>query len=49
MAFSKFEADLKRRATRTVTELWEAIGEATDVFTSAECENYFAAAGYDSV
>ena len=49
MAFSKFEADLKRRATRTVTELWEAIGKATDVFTSAECENYFAAAGYDSV
>ena len=26
MAFSKFKADLKRRAARTVTELWEAIG-----------------------
>ena len=26
MAFSKFKADLKRRAARTVTELWEARG-----------------------
>ena len=33
MAFSKFKADLKRRATRTVNELWEAIGHATDIFT----------------
>ena len=49
MAFSKFKADLKRRAARTVTELWDAIGHATDVFTPAECENYFAAAGYDRV
>ena len=49
MAFSKFKADLKRRAARTVTELWEAIGHATDIFTLAECQNYFAAAGYDRV
>ena len=49
MAFSKFKADLKRRAARTVTELWEAIGHATDIFTPAECQNYFAAAGYDRV
>ena len=47
MAFSKFMANLKRRAARTVTELWEAIAQATDIFTSAECQNYFAAAGYD--
>ena len=47
MAFSKFKADLKRRAARTVTELWDAIGHATDIFTPAECQNYFAAAGYD--
>ena len=38
MAFSKFKADLKRRAARTVTELWEAIGHATDIFTPAECQ-----------
>ena len=49
MAFSKFEAYLKRRAARTVTELWEAIGHATDIFTPTECQNYFAAAGYDRV
>ena len=49
MAFSKFKADLKRRAARTVTELWESIGHATDIFTPAECQNYFAAAGYDRV
>ena len=47
MAFSKFKADLKRRAARTIPELWEAIGQATDIFTPPECENYFAAAGYD--
>ena len=49
MAFSKFKADLKRRAARTVTELWDAIGHATDIFTPAECQNHFAAAGYDRV
>ena len=49
MAFSKFKADLKRRAARTVTVLWEAISHATDIFTPAECENYFTAVGYDCV
>ena len=49
MAFSKLKAHLKQRAARTVPELWEAIGEATDNFTPAECQNYFAAAGYDRV
>ena len=49
MAFSKLKASLKRRAARTVDELWEAIGEASDNFTPTECQNYFAAAGYDHV
>ena len=49
MTFSKLKASLKRRATRTVNELWDAIGEATDTFTPAECQNYFAAAGYGRV
>ena len=49
MAFSKLKAYLKRRAARSVNELWETIGEATDTFTPAECQNYFAAAGYDRV
>ena len=47
MAFSKFKAYLKRRATRSVAELREAIGQATDNFTPAECQSDFAAAGYD--
>ena len=49
MAFSKLKAYLKRRAARTLDELWDAIGEATDDFTPTECQNYFAAAGYDHV
>ena len=44
MTFSKFKAYLKCRAARTVTELWEVIGQATDIFTPAECQNYFVAA-----
>ena len=48
-AFSKLKASLKQRAARTLNELWEAIGQATDNFSPAECQNCFAAAGYDRV
>lgn len=47
MAFSKLKAFLKKTAARTKQELWEAIGCGIDAFTAIECENYFAAAGYD--
>ncbi len=47
MAFSKFKAFLKKTAARTVDDLWNAIAEAIELFTPTECENYFAAAGYD--
>jgi len=47
MAFSKLKAFLKKTAARTKQELWEAIGRGIDTFTPTECENYFAAAGYD--
>ncbi len=47
MAFSKFKAFLKKMAARTVDDLWSAIAEAINLFTPAECQNYFAAAGYD--
>jgi hypothetical protein len=30
-------------------ELWDAVGDAIDQFTPAECRNYFAAAGYDAI
>ena len=49
MAFSKLKTYLKRRAARIVNELWDAIGEATDNSSPAECRYYFAAAGYDRV
>ena len=47
MAFSKFKAFLKRAAARTINDLWDAIANALDIFTPAECRNYFTAAGYE--
>lgn len=47
MAFSKLKSFLKKTAARTKDDLWEAIGRGTDLFTPAECQNYFAAAGYN--
>lgn len=47
MAFSKLKAILRKAAARTITELWDVIGKATDQFKPNECKNYFAAAGYD--
>lgn len=47
MAFSKLKALLKKAAARTKDDLWDAIAEAIETFTPIECENYFAAAGYD--
>ena len=37
----------KRSAARTVDDLWDAIARGIDTFTPTECQNYFAAAGYD--
>lgn len=47
MVFSKFKSLLKKTAARTVDGLWNAIAEAIETFSPTECENYFAAAGYD--
>ena len=47
MAFSKLKALLRKAAARTRDELWDAIASAIDAFTPTQCENYFAAAGYD--
>ena len=47
MAFSKLKAFLKMIAARTVDDLWDAIAAGIEIFTPTECENYFAAAGYD--
>jgi hypothetical protein len=40
-------APLRTAAERTVAGLWAAIGRCLDRFTSHECANYFAAAGYE--
>jgi transposase len=46
-AFTKLKAVLRKAAARTVEGLWNTIGRIVGTFTSAECANYFAAAGYD--
>jgi hypothetical protein len=40
-------ARLRKAAARTVDDLWETIAQAIDAFTPQECQNFFAAAGYD--
>ena len=47
MAFSKLKAFLRKTAARTVADPWYAIALGIETFTPKECENYFAAAGYD--
>ena len=48
MAFAKLKALLRKAAERTVDGLWNTIGRLVDLFTPQECDNYFAAAGYDA-
>ena len=48
MAFAKLKALLRAAAARTIPDLWDALKNALDAFTSNECRNYFAAAGYDA-
>jgi len=45
-AFAKLTALLRKAAKRTIDALWTAIGPIIDLFTPAECQNHFAAAGY---
>ena len=46
-AFAKLKAWLRKAAARTKDALWQAITEALDAFTPAECINYFRNSGYD--
>ena len=48
MAFAKLKALLRKAAERNVCGLWSAIGIIIDLFKPNECQNYFAAAGYDA-
>jgi transposase len=41
MAFSKLKALLRKAAERTVSGLWDRIGELLREFSAPECQNYF--------
>jgi len=47
-AFAKLKAHLRRIGARTYDALIQAIGDICDLYTPAECRNYFNAAGYAS-
>jgi transposase len=49
MMFAKLKALLRKAAERSVTALWQRIGDLLDHFMPGECENYFNAAGYASI
>lgn len=44
--FAKLKALLRKAAARTVTALWDAVGQLFNCFSPHECSNYFANAGY---
>ncbi|WP_287381652.1 IS630 family transposase [Mesorhizobium sp.] len=46
-AFAKLKALLRAKAERTIKALWDVVGAVVDLFTPAECANYFKAAGYE--
>ena len=46
-AFAKLKALLRKAAARTVDDLWAAIAEIIELFTPAECANFFVNSGYD--
>lgn len=45
-AFAKLKALLRKIAARTVSALWDALGDIVARFTPQECANYLANAGY---
>jgi transposase len=46
-AFAKLKALLRAKAERTIAALWNTVGSLLKLFTPAECQNCFKAAGYD--
>ena len=45
-AFAKLKALLRKIAARTMSALWDALGDIVARFTPQECANYLANAGY---
>jgi len=46
-AFAKLKALMRAKAERTITALWDTVGSVVQLFSPAECANYFKAAGYE--
>lgn len=46
MAFAKLKAHLRKAAARTFDSLTQAVGNICNLFSPAECQNYFSSAGY---
>ncbi len=46
-AFAKLKSLLRKVAARTIDDLWGAIADAIELFSPAECANFFINAGYD--
>lgn len=44
--FAKLKTLLRKAAKRRIEALWNEIGILLDAFSSQECANYFASAGY---
>ena len=47
-AYSKLKATLRKLAERTVAGLITVLEGCANLFKPAECENFFAACGYDT-
>ena len=47
MAYSKLNAMLRKASARIIKELWLVIAEGIEKFPAKDCQNYFAATGYD--
>ena len=45
-AFAKLKALLRKAGERTITGLWDFLGQSLDAFAPAECLNYFRNCGY---
>ena len=48
MAFSKLKAHLRRIGARSFTDMFNALADICDLYSTEECWNYFKAAGYVS-
>ena len=48
MAFSKLKSQLRKHAARTFDDVFRALGEICDLFSTTECRNYFKAVGIEA-